>query len=76
VAATWLRHARRRVRALSADRLAVVLECVECGARWPPADEARWQLREVDLDEFAWYCRRCAARVRLERLRVTLRLGA
>ena len=27
-----------------------------------PADEERWQLREVDLDEFAWYCRTCADR--------------
>ena len=31
-------------------------------ATWLLADEERWQLREVDLDEFAWYCRSCAER--------------
>jgi hypothetical protein len=30
-----------------------VPECVECDARWLPGDEERWQLRELDLDEFA-----------------------
>ena len=44
---------------MSAERVAIVPECVECGARWLPDD---WQLREVDLDEFAWYCRSCAER--------------
>ena len=47
---------------MTAKAVAVVPECVECGARWLPADEERWQLREVDLDEFAWYCRGCAER--------------
>ena len=48
---------------MSAGRIAAIPECVECGARWLPApDEERWQLREVDLDEFAWYCARCADR--------------
>ena len=40
----------------------VVPTCVECGAVWLPVDEERWRLREVDLDEFAWYCRTCGER--------------
>ena len=48
--------------AVSAKRVATIPECVECGARWLPADAERWQLREVDLDAFAWYCRACAER--------------
>ena len=44
------------------ERAAIVPECVECGARRLPRDEERWQLREVDLDELAWYCRSCAER--------------
>jgi hypothetical protein len=36
--------------------------CVECGATWVPADETRWQLHQVDIDEFAWYCPACAER--------------
>jgi hypothetical protein len=35
---------------------------VECGAVWLPADETRWRLYAVDLDEFAWYCPACAER--------------
>ena len=46
--------------AVSAERVAIVPECVECGARWLPADTERWRLVEVDLDEYAWYCRSCA----------------
>ena len=46
---------------MSAEQVAVVAECVECGA-WLPGDEERWQLREVDLDAFAWYCWSCAER--------------
>ena len=41
---------------------ALVPECVECGARWLRDDPERWQLREVDLDEFAWFFRSCAER--------------
>ena len=47
---------------MSAERVAIVPECVECGARWLLDDPERWQLREVDLDELAWYCPRCAER--------------
>jgi hypothetical protein len=36
--------------------------CVECGTTWPPADEERWQLHQVDVDELAWYCPVCAER--------------
>ena len=48
--------------AMQDERVAIVPECVECAARWLPADEERWQFREVDLDEVAWYCARCADR--------------
>ena len=46
----------------SHEQVAIVPECVECGARGLPADEERWQQREVDLDELAWYCAECAER--------------
>jgi hypothetical protein len=26
------------------------------------SDETRWQLHQVDIDEFAWYCPKCAER--------------
>jgi hypothetical protein len=31
-------------------------------ANWLPADEERWQLHQVDVDELAWYCPACGAR--------------
>ena len=59
-----------RLGAVSAERVALVPECVECGAIWLPADEERWRLVRVDLYEsvavnfyeLAWYCRDCAER--------------
>ena len=55
---------------VSADRVACVPECAECGARWLPGDEERWWLIRVDLYGFApptfydlaWFCRTCAVR--------------
>ena len=39
--------------------VAEIPACMECGARWLPADETPWQLA-VDIDEFACYCPACA----------------
>ena len=55
---------------MSAERVAIVPECVKCGAVRLPADGERWRLVRVDLYEFtsaygyelAWYCARCAER--------------
>jgi hypothetical protein len=55
---------------VSAEHVAIVPECIACGARWLPADEERWWLVRLDLSGFthghvyklAWYCRSCAAR--------------
>jgi hypothetical protein len=38
----------------------VTPECIECSAVWLPADQERWQLHQVDVDELAWFCPACA----------------
>ena len=63
VAAKWLQHTTVvDSAAVSGRRVVTIPECVECGARWLPGDPERWQLRKVDLDEFAWYCAACVER--------------
>ena len=55
---------------MSAERVATIPECVECGAVWLPVDDERWRLVRLDLFGFApvgvyklaWYCRDCAER--------------
>jgi hypothetical protein len=42
--------------------VALVPECVECGARWFPADEERWRLYLDCDDELVWFCAACAER--------------
>ena len=51
-----------RSEVVNVERNYAVPECVECGARWFPTDDSRWQLREVDLDEFARFCDGCGER--------------
>jgi hypothetical protein len=47
---------------MSAGRVAIIPECVECGDRWLPDDPERWQLRELDDGDLAWFCARYAER--------------
>jgi hypothetical protein len=47
---------------MSAPQAKEIPACVESGAVWLPADESRWQLHQVDIDELAWYCPECAER--------------
>jgi hypothetical protein len=42
--------------------VALVPECVECGACWLPGDERRCQLHFADIDELGWFCPDCAER--------------
>lgn len=44
---------------MSAERVAVIPECEECGAYWPPDDPERWRLALVDVDGLVWYCTEC-----------------
>ena len=53
---------RPRLLPMSAKQVAVIPPCVECGAVWLPADEARWEayLTDDDPPELAFYCPECA----------------
>jgi hypothetical protein len=47
-----------------AESVALIAECVECGALWLPADEERWQawLTCDEPPEIAFYCPACGDR--------------
>jgi hypothetical protein len=49
---------------MSAEQVALIPQCVECGTVWLPADEVRWKayLTDDEPPEFAFYCPRCAER--------------
>ena len=49
---------------MSAEGVAVIPRCAECGAIWLAADEDRWQayLTEDEPPELAFYCAECAER--------------
>ncbi len=49
---------------MSAETVALIPSCVECGARWLPADEERWRtyLTDDEPPALAFYCPACAAR--------------
>ena len=42
---------------MPAERLALIPECAECGARWLPADKERWEayLTDDEPPELAFY---------------------
>jgi hypothetical protein len=48
---------------LSAQPIALIPNCAECGAVWLPADEDRWAayLTDDEPPEIAFYCPSCAA---------------
>jgi hypothetical protein len=51
---------------VSAEQVALIPRCVECGDAWLPADEDRWQARwtdDVGPDEkLVFFCPACAER--------------
>ena len=51
---------------MSAETVALIPGCVECGARWLPTDDERWRTYLTDEDDeppaLAFYCPACAAR--------------
>ena len=46
---------------MSAEQVALIPQCAECGEVWLPADEDRWSYFDKD-DEIALYCPECAER--------------
>lgn len=44
---------------MSAENVALIPECAECGAAWLPADEDRWEafLTDDEPPELAFFCR-------------------
>jgi Zn finger protein HypA/HybF involved in hydrogenase expression len=52
-------------RAISAEQVAVILECEECRELWLPGDVERWQAYWIDNgpeDKLVFYCPECAVR--------------
>jgi hypothetical protein len=49
---------------VSAEQVALILECAECDVRWLPADEDRWSayLTDDEPPELVFYCPECAER--------------
>jgi hypothetical protein len=51
---------------VSAENVALIAECAECGRPWLPADEERWgAYRAEEPDEeplLMFFCPRCAER--------------
>jgi hypothetical protein len=50
---------------MSAESVALIPRCAECGARWLPADSARWQAHWVDDgpdEKLVFYCSECGER--------------
>jgi hypothetical protein len=44
----------------SAERVALIVRCAECGEFWLPADEERWSAYLDTHSELVFYCRECA----------------
>lgn len=47
---------------MSAEQVALLPQCPECGEAWLPADEDRWRAYLDIDDELVFYCRECANR--------------
>jgi hypothetical protein len=47
---------------MSAEGVAVIPQCAECGVVWLPTDESRWEayLTDDEPPELAFYCPDCA----------------
>jgi predicted RNA-binding Zn-ribbon protein involved in translation (DUF1610 family) len=47
---------------VSAEQVALILRCAECGEVWLPADEDRWHAYFDTDDILIFYCPHCAER--------------
>jgi hypothetical protein len=49
---------------VSAERVAMIPQCMECRVLWLPADEKRWEAHLTDDEppELVFYCPSCAER--------------
>jgi hypothetical protein len=47
---------------VSAEQVALIPRCMECGDIWLPADEDRWRAYLDTDDELVFYCPECAER--------------
>lgn len=47
---------------MSAEQVALIPQCAECGAVWLPADEDRWGAYLDTDSELVFYCPECADR--------------
>jgi predicted RNA-binding Zn-ribbon protein involved in translation (DUF1610 family) len=47
---------------MSAEQLALIPRCAECGEVWLPADEDRWQGHLDTEAVLVFYCPKCAER--------------
>jgi predicted RNA-binding Zn-ribbon protein involved in translation (DUF1610 family) len=47
---------------VSAEQLAIIPTCAECGERWLPDDEDRWQAYFATDGVLIFYCPKCAER--------------
>jgi hypothetical protein len=45
---------------VSAEQVALIPRCAECGEVWLPADEDRWKAHLDTDDELVFYCPACA----------------
>jgi hypothetical protein len=45
---------------MSAERVALILQCAEYGEVWLPADEDRWKAYLETDDDVVFYCPDCA----------------
>jgi hypothetical protein len=53
---------RLRLLLVSAEQVALVPRCAECGEAWLPDDEERWRAYLDIDDEVVFYCFKCAER--------------
>jgi hypothetical protein len=47
---------------VSAEQVALIPQCAECGEVWLPVDEDRWRAYLDTDDELVFYWRECAER--------------
>ena len=47
---------------MSAEQVALIPRCVECGESWLPNDDERWRAYLDTNSELVFYCAECAER--------------
>jgi hypothetical protein len=51
-----------RIEPVSAEQVALIPQCSECGELWLPVDEDRWRAYFDTDDELVFFCPECAER--------------